>query len=68
MKLLIVLAFFAVIVSLGSALIRLNQSGGSGDRGVVKALTWRIGLSIALFLFIMLAYWMGWVTPHGVTG
>ena len=68
MKLLIVLAFFAVIVSLGSALIHLNQSGGSGDRGVVKALSWRIGLSIALFLFIMLAYWMGWVTPHGVTG
>jgi hypothetical protein len=68
MKLLIVLAFFAVIVSLGSALIRLNRSGGSSDRGVVKALTWRIGLSIALFLFIMLAIWMGWTTPHGVGG
>ena len=66
MKLLIVLAFLAVIASLGSALYRLNRSGGSSDRGVVKALSWRIGLSIALFLFIMLAYWMGWVTPHGV--
>ena len=68
MKLLIVLAFLAVIVSLGSALYRLNQSGGSADRGVVKALSWRIGLSIALFLFIMLAYWMGWISPHGVRG
>lgn len=66
MKLLIVLAFFAIIVSLGSALYRLNRSGGTADRGVIKALTWRIGLSIALFLFIMLAIWMGWTTPHGV--
>ncbi len=68
MKLLILLAFLAIIVSLGSALVSLNQSGGSADRGVIKALTWRIGLSIALFLFIMLAIWMGWTTPHGVGG
>lgn len=68
MKLFIVLAFFAIIASLGSALYRLNRSGGSADRGVVKALSWRIGLSIALFLFIMLAIWMGWTTPHGVGG
>ena len=68
MKLLIVLAFFAIIASLGSALVSLSRKGGSADRGVIKALTWRIGLSIALFLFIMLAYAMGWVTPHGVGG
>jgi len=68
MKLLIVIAFFAIIASLGSALVSLSRSGGSADRGVVKALTWRIGLSIALFLFIMFSYWMGWVVPHGVGG
>ena len=68
MKLLILLAFLAIIVSLGSALFSLNQSGGSADRGVIRALTWRIGLSIALFLFIMFSFWMGWVTPHGLRG
>ena len=68
MKLLILLAFLAIIVSLGSALFSLNQSGGSASRGVIKALTWRIGLSIALFLFIMFSYWMGWVAPHGLRG
>ena len=68
MKLLILLAFLAIITSLGSALFSLNKSGGTADRGVIKALTWRIGLSIALFLFIMLAIWMGWTTPHGVRG
>jgi hypothetical protein len=28
----------------------------------------RIGLSIALFGFILLSIRMGWVTPHGVGG
>lgn len=68
MKLLILLAFFAIVASLGSALVSLSRSGGSADKGVVKALTWRIGLSIALFLFIMLAYLMGWISPHGMRG
>jgi hypothetical protein len=68
MKLLIVLAFFAIIASLGSALVSLSRHGGTADRSVVKALTWRIGLSIALFLFIMLAYLMGWISPHGLRG
>ena len=68
MKLLILLAFLGILVSLGSALFSLNKSGGSADRGVIKALTWRIGLSIALFLFIMLAIGMGWVSPHGLRG
>ena len=68
MKLLILLAFLAIIVSLGSALFSLSRSGGSADRGVIKALTWRIGLSIALFLFILFSFWMGWVEPHGLRG
>jgi len=68
MKLLIVLAFFAIIASLGSALVSLSRHGGTADRSVIKALIWRIGLSIALFLFLMLAYLMGWVAPHGVGG
>jgi hypothetical protein len=68
MKLLILLAFLGIIFSLGSALVSLNRHGGTADRGVIKALTWRIGLSIALFLFIMLSIWMGWVRPHGVAG
>lgn len=68
MKLLIILAFFGIVLSLGSALVSLNRRGGTNDRGVVKALSWRIGLSIALFLFIMFAYLMGWVRPHGVGG
>jgi len=68
MKLVIVLALLAIVASLGTALVRLNREGGSSSTATVRALTWRIALSLALFLFIMLAIWMGWVTPHGVSG
>ncbi|WP_232220410.1 DUF2909 domain-containing protein [Legionella tunisiensis] len=32
----------------------------------VKALTWRIALSLLLFLFLLLAFKMGWIQPHAV--
>jgi Protein of unknown function (DUF2909) len=31
---------------------------------VVKALSWRIGLSVLLFAFLFLAYGLGWIHPH----
>ena len=68
MKLIVVLAFLAIIVSLGTALYGLVRGGGGSDTTTVRALTWRIGLSIALFLFILFAWRMGWVTPHGLKG
>jgi TRAP-type C4-dicarboxylate transport system permease large subunit len=68
MKLIVLLALVAIVVSLGTALVRLTREGGSASKGTVRALTWRIGLSIALFAFILLAIRMGWVTPHGVGG
>jgi hypothetical protein len=34
---------------------------------MLRALTWRIGLSVALFLLLLLAYRAGWITPHAAT-
>jgi len=68
MKLVVLLALLAIVVSLGVALRRLNREGGSSSRGTLRALAVRIGLSIALFAFIMLAIRMGWIAPHGVGG
>ncbi|MBS0349845.1 MAG: DUF2909 domain-containing protein [Proteobacteria bacterium] len=31
---------------------------------MVKALSWRIGLSVLLFVFLFLAYGLGWIHPH----
>jgi succinate dehydrogenase hydrophobic anchor subunit len=64
-KVIIVLLLFTILFNLGSGLFHLIKDE-PGSTGVVKSLTWRMGLSIALFLLIMLAGWLGLITPHGV--
>ncbi|HEY5102689.1 MAG TPA: twin transmembrane helix small protein [Steroidobacteraceae bacterium] len=62
----IVIGVFAVIVlSLGSALWHLVRGAGDSRR-VLRALSWRIGLSIALFVLLMVAWYAGLIAPHGV--
>jgi hypothetical protein len=56
---LLVLVFF----SLGSGLFYLVRDKGDANR-VVKALTWRIGLSLLLFVLLLIAFAGGWVKPH----
>jgi Protein of unknown function (DUF2909) len=31
---------------------------------MITALTWRIGLSVALFLLLIIAYYKGWIYPR----
>ncbi len=71
-KLIIVVAFFAIVFSLGSAMVHLvsNKKGDpnkikSDSNKLFKSLAWRIGLSVALFLFLMLSYKFGWIKPEG---
>lgn len=63
MKILIIVFILAIIYSLGSALIFLVKDHGEGDR-TVNRLTWRIGLSLVLFLFLWVAYQLGWIEPN----
>ncbi len=66
-KLLVVLALLAIVISLGSALFHLARGRGEVDsRKMARALTVRIGLSLALFALIMLAWYAGLITPHGL--
>jgi hypothetical protein len=64
-KAFIVLILFAILLSLGSAMVFLVKDKGQSDR-TVKALSIRIGLSIALFVLLMLAIATGLITPHGI--
>lgn len=66
MKLLVALVFIAILFALGSAMIQLLKPDRQDNKAMAKSLTWRIGLSIVLFLFLLLAYQFGWITPHGV--
>ena len=64
MRMLVVLVFLGIFASLGSALVYLMKDKGSTNR-TVNALTMRIGLSVTLFLFILFAYYMGWIESTG---
>jgi H+/Cl- antiporter ClcA len=62
-KILIIIGLILILYSLGSALIFLVKDHGEGDR-TVKRLTWRIALSLVLFLALWGAYQMGWIEPN----
>lgn len=64
-KLFIVLALLLIVGSLASGLIFLVKDKGNSER-TVKALTLRIGISVTLFLLIMLGYFTGVLQPHGI--
>ncbi len=62
MRILVIALFAVILLSLGSALFYLVKDQGSRER-TVKALTWRIGLSLALFLLLMIGAYTGLITP-----
>jgi len=53
-----------IVGSLFSALTFLYKDDGKGER-TVKALTLRISLSIALFIFLMLGFYFGIIPARG---
>ena len=63
-KYLIILMLVLIVGSLGKALYHLSASSPGDGRKMVKALTWRIGLSVGLFVLLMVAYYEGWITPQ----
>lgn len=54
-----------IFYSLGSALYFLIKDPSQSTR-VVKALSWRIGLSFVLFALLLVAFAMGWIQPHPI--
>ena len=62
-KLLVVFTLLAIVASLFSGLWFLYQDRGSGTR-TIRALTVRIGLSISLFILLLLAYRFGLVPGY----
>jgi hypothetical protein len=56
-----------IVISLGRALHLLTSRKPEDGAKMVKALAWRIGLSVALFGLLIIAYYCGWITPPRVT-
>jgi hypothetical protein len=63
-KILMIIVLFGIVGSLGSALFHLSK--GQGDsRKMARMLSIRVGLSLALFILLMVAWYAGIITPHG---
>jgi cytochrome bd-type quinol oxidase subunit 2 len=65
-RVVVLIAFAAIVVSLGSALYHLSRGTQKDSAKMARALTIRIALSIALFALIMLAWYAGLISPHSV--
>ena len=64
-KYLIFALLIMIIGTLGAAFYKLFFRGHDDGTAGVKALTVRVGLSIALFIFLMVLYSLGIIHPHG---
>jgi heme/copper-type cytochrome/quinol oxidase subunit 4 len=65
MRFVVAIAFIIILGSLFSAFLYMMKDKGQTKR-TVNALTVRIGMSIVLFLLIILSYQMGWIQSTGI--
>jgi hypothetical protein len=68
-KVLIGVVLVAIVASLGKALFHMSSGGSNAAEHsamMARALTVRIGLSVALFALLMIAWYFGAITPHSV--
>jgi uncharacterized membrane protein len=66
-KTLAIIFFLFIIVSLGIALFHLVKGkDAEQSQKTVKALTYRIGLSVLLFILLFIAFATGLFQPHGI--
>ena len=65
MRWIIPIVLLMIVFSLGSALYYMMKDRGNSSR-MVRSLMLRIGLSIALFLGILLAHYLGFIEATGI--
>jgi hypothetical protein len=65
-KYLVIMILVLIIISLGKALFHLSSSKPGDSGKMVKALAWRIALSVFLFVLLLVAYSQGWVQPQQI--
>lgn len=69
MKYLVALAFLAILASLASALFFMMKDGTNGKAktsNMARALAFRIGFSVLLFVCILIAWKFGYIQPTGL--
>ena len=69
MTYLVAIAFLAIIASLATALFFMMKDGTDGKAktsNMAKALAFRIGLSVLLFVCILISWKLGYIQPTGL--
>jgi hypothetical protein len=75
MTYLVLIAFIAIVGSLGAALVYMMRGASTSDspsdqphkpNPMSKALAFRVGFSILLFVVVLVSYWAGWIQPTGL--
>lgn len=69
MKLAVAIAFVLILLALGvagAAMLRGDREGEPKRHTMMHALAWRIGLSVLLFVCLLVAYALGWIQPTGL--
>ena len=65
--LLILCLLAAIVLSLGTGLFHLARGRDDEDsRKLARALTLRIAISLALFALLLIAWYFGLISPHGL--
>ena len=69
MKYLVAAAFVVILgalASAGVAMVRDGRDGKPKSRRMLHSLALRVGVSVALFVIILVSYKLGWIQPTGL--
>ncbi len=75
MTYLVIVAFIAIIGSLVAALVFMMRGHGAATGAeeaaprknhMARALAFRVGFSILLFVLVLISYRLGWIQPTGL--
>lgn len=69
MEIIVAVAFIAIIASLGFALFFMLKDGEDGKPKTSRmaiALAFRIGISVLLFIVILVSWKLGYIQPTGI--
>lgn len=62
-RLIIIAVLVTIVAFLGSALFQMARGQGDSQQ-MLRALTWRIGLSVGLFVVLLVLWRVGLIHPH----
>ena len=65
MRYFVILTLVCIVGLLFSALFFMFRDKGDSKR-MVRALTWRVALSVSLFLLLMVSFYFGWIGKEGL--